>query len=393
MDSRYERDIYLFLSVYRFLAYGLAVILIQVVSLNAGGPSLQDYLLLSSIGVYTLFKVLGPLRWREEGLMTYVMLGGDVLVSLLALLLTGGLSSGFLLYSFIPVITAALLTRESVAIGVALAAPAALATAHTVLRIWLPAFVWIMEGNFLLWLIVYSVSALLFATAAYRTNLNIRRRIEMEGVVEERRRMRREIHDGVAQTLGYLNLKAEAVSQSVAASQVPQALAGMSEIRSAIQQTYQDIRESLDQLSADAATAPLVPTLAEYVKWFGERNGIPAHFEASAQPFTLSPGAELHLLRAIQESLTNVRKHAKATEVWVTLNVAALGVEAVIKDNGIGFQVSGGSANGGGAGTVHHGLRIIRERAESAGGMLTVTSAPGMGTEVRLRLPLKARGR
>ena len=75
MGTNYERNIFLFLSSYRFLAYGLAVVIIQVVSLNRNiDLSTTDYVLLSGIGVYTLFKVLGPLRWREEGAMTYIML-------------------------------------------------------------------------------------------------------------------------------------------------------------------------------------------------------------------------------------------------------------------------------------------------------------------------------
>ena len=66
MRTRYDRDIYLFLSLYRFFAYALAVVLIQVASLNDAGDvaalGLQTYLLLATIGVYTLVKVLGPLR-------------------------------------------------------------------------------------------------------------------------------------------------------------------------------------------------------------------------------------------------------------------------------------------------------------------------------------------
>ena len=63
MNPRYERDIFLFLSLYRFLTYGLAVVLIQVVGVESLEElSAQDYALLSGFGVYTLFKVLGPLR-------------------------------------------------------------------------------------------------------------------------------------------------------------------------------------------------------------------------------------------------------------------------------------------------------------------------------------------
>ena len=116
MRSEYEGKIYLFLSVYRFLSYGVAVILIQVVPGPDTALGQQTYLLLATVGVYTLVKIIGPIRWWDYDLITYLMLAGDVTVCLLALALTGGLTSGFLLYSFIPIITAALLFEERLAL-------------------------------------------------------------------------------------------------------------------------------------------------------------------------------------------------------------------------------------------------------------------------------------
>ena len=151
MRTRYDRDIYLFLSLYRFFAYGLAVVLIQVVDTGATGLGFQTYLLLTTMGAYTLVKVMGPLRWWQTDPMTYVVLGGDLLVGLLALLLTGGLTSGFLLYSFLPVITAALLFEERLALLTAGISSLTVTLAHLVLSRWTDTFAWIMEGNVLLW--------------------------------------------------------------------------------------------------------------------------------------------------------------------------------------------------------------------------------------------------
>jgi len=168
MDTRFERNILLFLSLYRFVAYGLAVVLIQVVSLDHGvALSRQEYVLLGGVGVYTLFKVLGPLRWREEGAMTYVMLGGDALVCLMAILLTGGLNSGFLLYALTPIMTAALLFQEGIALALAGLTSASLTLAHLLLYRWVDQYVWIMEGNNLLWLMVFTVFTFLMASAVY----------------------------------------------------------------------------------------------------------------------------------------------------------------------------------------------------------------------------------
>ncbi len=76
MRERYERDIYLFLSLYRFFAYGLAVVLVQALPGRQESLGTGTYLLLGAMGVYTLLKVLGPLRWRQSDPMTYVVLGG-----------------------------------------------------------------------------------------------------------------------------------------------------------------------------------------------------------------------------------------------------------------------------------------------------------------------------
>ena len=329
-----KQNIFTFLPLYRFFAYGLAVVLFQVVSLeNEDALSGQDYAMLSGFGVYTLFKVLGPLCWREEGAMTYVMLGGDVLVCVIALLLTGGLNSAFLLYSLTPIMTAALLFTEVLALAAAITS-AILALSHLLLYRWVDEYVWIMEEKNLPWLLVFVVTTFLTASVVHRTNLNIRRRIEVEAVEEERRRTKRELHDGMVQAIGYLNLKTQMVSSLVQAGNASKALESLDDMSKTVQEAYKDARETLDELSLEVGAAQLVPTLEEYVHAFGERHGIQVYFEAPSQPVWLSPMASLQLLRVTQEALTNVRKHAQATEVWFSVITVGRTLELLIKDNG-----------------------------------------------------------
>ena len=390
MDLRYERNIFLFLSLYRFLAYGLAVVLIQVVPLGEDGTlSRQDYTLLSGFGVYTLFKILGPLRWREEGAMTYIMLGGDLLLSTVAVLVTGGLNSGFLLYALTPILTAALLFTETLAIATAAVTSTSLTVAHLILYRWVDKFVWIMEENNLLWLIVFNVTTFLFASVVYRTNLNIRRRIETDAVADERQHTKKELHDGIVQTIGYLNLKTQTVSALVAAGDTAKALKGLNEMHETVQDAYRDAREALDQLSIEIGVAELVETLRDYVESFSERHGIQVHLEAPAEGIQLTPLAALQLLRVTQEALTNVRKHSQATEVQVILQPTGKGLDLFIKDNGHGFDLAEFAANGKG----HYGLQILGERAESLGGKRNIVSSPGKGTEVQVNLPSRVRVR
>lgn len=387
MQTRYEREAYQFLAVFRFLSYALAVMFTQVVpSLSAPAmPPLQLYIILATLGVYTALRVFSPLRWRERSLMTYLIVIGDFLLCMLLVIYTNGLNSPFLLYSLIPIMTAALLFEEKVAISLAAIATIVLSIAHLALSQFIERFTWIMQGYNLTMLIIYTLFCFVAATVPYRINLNIRRRIEREAIIEERRRIAREIHDGVAQSLGYLNLKTKQVSDSVSSQNTVQALTELGDIRQIVQDTYEDIRESIDQLTTEIRNLPIIPALANYTREFGDNNGIRVQFDAPRAFPPLSPVAELQLLRITQEALTNVRRHAQATDVGVKLEKTSQAVEMLIKDNGQGFTLSDLEESPPG----YHGLNIIRERAEGLGGSLNISTAPGEGTEVKVSLPIE----
>jgi len=387
MLTKYEREAYQFLATYRFVAYALAVMFTQVVpGLSAPAmPVLQLYIILAVLGVYTILKVFSPLRWRERSTMTYLILVGDFVLCLLLVVYTNGLNSAFLLYSLTPIMTAALLFEERVALSLAAIASICLSITHLALSQLVERIAWIMQGHNLTLLIVYTLFCFVVAIVPYRTNLNIRRRIEREAIIEERRRIAREIHDGVAQSLSYLNLKTKLVSDSVAAQNTVQALTELGDIRKVVQDTYEDIRESIDQLGTEIRNLPITPALANYTREFGHNNGIRVQFDAPRGFPQLSPVAELQLLRITQEALTNVRRHALATEVGVKLEKNPQAVELIIKDNGQGFVLSDLEKSPPG----YHGLNIIKERAEGLGGSLNISTAPGEGTEVRVSLPIE----
>ena len=127
----YERNIYQFLAIYRFFAYGLAVVLTQVIPLEeTGGPTNRIYVILTVLGVYSILKVFSPIGWRHRGLMTYVILLGDLAVAIALVLYTGGLDSGFLLYGLIPLSTASFLFETRIAIAVAVLSAGSLVLAH-----------------------------------------------------------------------------------------------------------------------------------------------------------------------------------------------------------------------------------------------------------------------
>jgi len=385
MWTKYEREVYQFLSVYRFLSYALAVLFIQVTpSLTAPALSVnQRIILLSVLGVYTILRIFSPLRWRERSLMTYLILAGDFLLCILLVIFTNGLNSAFLLYSLTPIMTAALLFEERAALFLAATASVSLSITHLTLSQFSERITWIMQGYNLTLLIIYTLFAFVIALVPYRINLNIRRHIERDATIEERRRIGREIHDGVAQSLSYLNLKTKLVSDSVSSQNTEQALTELEDIRKVVQDTYEDIRESIDQLSTEPRNLPLIPALRGYSREFGKQTGIQAKFDVPRAFPRLSPVAELQLLRITQEALTNVRRHALATKVEVKLENTTQAVEMIVRDNGQGFTLLDQKKPPPG----YHGLNIIKERAEGLGGTVKISTAPGEGTEIRVSLP------
>jgi signal transduction histidine kinase len=388
MLSRYEKEAYQFLAVYRFLAYALAVMFTQVGPsplIMTTVPELEIYIILGILGIYTVLRVFSPLSWRERSPMTFLILAGDLLLCMVLVIYTGGLNSAFLLYSLAPIMTAALLFEERVSLSLAAIASIALSITHLALSQLTERWAWIMQGHNLTLLVVYTLFSFVAAVVPYRINLNIRRRIEREAIIEERRRIAREIHDGVAQSLGYLNMKTKLVSDSLSSQKTVQAITELNEIQKVVQDTYDDIRESIDQLSTEIRNLDIVPAIANYIREFGDNNGIKVQFDYP-KPFpNLSPVAELQLLRITQEALTNVRRHAQATEVEVRLENSREVVEMIVKDNGHGFSLSDLEESPPG----YHGLNIIKERAETLGGELNISTAPGEGTALMVSLPLE----
>ncbi|MBI2852598.1 MAG: sensor histidine kinase [Chloroflexi bacterium] len=387
MPGRHEKDIYQFLSIYRFLSYGLAVLFFRVGPPSGAAelPDLQLYIILGLLGIYTVLKVFSPLRWREKGPASYIILAGDFLVCIALVTYSGGVTSIFLLYSLTPIMAASLLFEERIAISMALTASVILSVSHTILAQFMERFSWIMKNYNLELLIFYALFAIVSALVPFRINLNIHRRIESEAMLDERRRMAGEIHDGIAQSLSYLDMQTKLLGKAISAKSSEQALNELAVIRKVVENSYDDIRESIDQLGGEVRNVPLIPALAKYTKEFSTATGIISHLDVSKDFFRLSPTAELQLFRIAQELLSNVRRHAQATEVSITLGGNPRNVEMTVSDNGNGFipdTLSAATVPG------YHGLNIIRERAGSLGGNVNISSTPGRGTEVKIILPM-----
>lgn len=392
MVSRYEREAYQFLAVYRFLAYGLAVMFTQVTPTLSETPLSEPPLpvwqlvtILSVLGVYTILKTFAPVRWRSRSRIPYIILGGDFLLCILLLVVTGGLNSPFLLYSLTPIMTASLFFAERIALALAAVASLALSIIHVSNSGSGDSFAQMMQGQNLTLLIIYTLFCFVSATVPYRINLNIRRRIERDAILQERRRIARELHDGVAQSIGFINMKTQQVRESVSSQSTDRALAELSDIQSVVKETYEDIREAIDELGAEVRNVRIIPALTAYAQNFGNRNGIDVKLALPREFPDISPEAELQLFRIAQEALTNVRRHAAATDVTISLEETGRVVLMHVKDNGKGFAIDDPTVPFPG----HHGLEIIKERAAELGGTVEINTEPGQGTDIVVELPVE----
>jgi two-component system nitrate/nitrite sensor histidine kinase NarX len=121
--------------------------------------------------------------------------------------------------------------------------------------------------------------------------------------------------------------------------------------------------------------------------WYRENCGLAIVFSLKGEwrKDMISPSAEVQLLGIVQEALANVRKSADASRVEVAIDASADELAILVTDDGCGFDIEQQGQRVG-----HHGLRIMRLRAEEIGAQLAIDSRPGCGCKVRLRMPLIA---
>jgi signal transduction histidine kinase len=207
----------------------------------------------------------------------------------------------------------------------------------------------------------------------------------ISAVMQERERLSRELHDGAAQLVAHLLLRLDTIKELVEANRSQEAEAELERLHGVADEIYQDIEESIAGLRTNLMQQGLVHALQDYVDQFEERHLIKTSLRTDDAAEGLSPQTSLQLFRFIQEALTNVRKHAQAHQVTVTLISNGSGLlKVVIADDGQGFFP--GSQRNGKARPL--GLKSMRERITSLGGTFSVASESGEGTQVSATIPM-----
>ena len=204
-------------------------------------------------------------------------------------------------------------------------------------------------------------------------------------ILAERDRIAREMHDSLAQVLGATHLRLRAIGGRAELADHSRTLGEIAEIADMAEEAYRDVREAILGLRESSHVRGLTESLRAYLAKYSHQSGVQATLQTSIDDPDLSAKVEIQLIRVIQEALTNVRKHARATTAVVRIEPEEGDgfVSIVISDNGRGFDV-GGALMDRDAG---FGLHTMRERMELVGGTLTVESAPGAGTRVIARVP------
>ncbi len=219
-------------------------------------------------------------------------------------------------------------------------------------------------------------------------NIRLVEKARQSGELEERRRLAGEIHDTLIQGFASIAMNLEAAEGSLENGSVA-ARRHLDEARRTARENLVEARRIVWALGPEALEeAPLHEALARLAQRWSEGNEVFAGVRVTGEPRPLLAEIEVTLMRAAQEALTNVRKHARASRVVLTLSYMEDRVALDIKDDGVGFE-AGNEERVSGALTGGFGLRAMRERAERSGGTLLIESEPGGGTTLAVELPLR----
>jgi two-component system nitrate/nitrite sensor histidine kinase NarX len=203
-------------------------------------------------------------------------------------------------------------------------------------------------------------------------------------VSQERHLLARELHDSIAQSLAFLKIQVQLMRDALRLGDASQINLVLEEIDVGVRESYGDVRELLLHFRTRTNTEDIEPALATTLRKFEHQSGLKASLTIQGQGMPLSPDLQIQVLHIVQEALSNVRKHARASQVWVDVQQQPCW-RFEVRDDGIGFITRNEQLD-----ETHVGLRIMSERAQRIGACLDIISTPGHGSSAILTLPLPA---
>ena len=222
--------------------------------------------------------------------------------------------------------------------------------------------------------------------ASAMENLRLNALEKEAAVSQERLHLARELHDSIAQSLAFLKIQVQLLRDALHSGDAGQIEAALDEIDAGVRESYGDVRELLTHFRTRTNSEDIEAALASTLQKFEHQSGVKTVLSIQGHGIPLAPDRQIQVLHIVQEALSNVRKHARASQV--TLDVQqhpAWRLE--VRDDGIGFDAGGDPRD-----ETHVGLRIMKERAQRIGAELDVASTPGQGSSVVLTLPPQGPG-
>ena len=216
--------------------------------------------------------------------------------------------------------------------------------------------------------------------ASAMDNLRLKALEQEAAVSQERHLIARELHDSIAQSLAFLKIQVQLMRQAVNGGSAAEIQSVLEEIDAGVRESYGDVRELLMHFRTRANTEDIAPALATTLRKFEHQTGLGTALAITGHGLPLSADVQIQVLHIVQEALSNVRKHAHASKVWLDVQQQPVW-RFEVRDDGVGYEADNLELE-----ETHVGLRIMVERAQRIGALLEYFSTPGVGTSVVLTL-------
>ena len=190
----------------------------------------------------------------------------------------------------------------------------------------------------------------------------------------------RELHDSIAQSLAFLKIQAQLLRGAVVRQQPEKVMASLDELDAGLRESIGDVRELLVHFRTRTNVENFEDALNETLQKFQHQTGLPARLQVTGEGLPLPADVQVQVLHVLQEALSNVRKHARASQVTLTLEKGA-SWRFEVRDDGLGFDTNAVFDE------THVGMKIMRERAMRIGARVNLQAAVGQGTTFTLTLP------
>jgi two-component system nitrate/nitrite sensor histidine kinase NarX len=217
--------------------------------------------------------------------------------------------------------------------------------------------------------------------ASAMENLRLNALEKEAAVSQERQLIASELHDSIAQSLAFLKIQVQLLRDALASGSQSEIQNVLQDIDSGVRESNGDVRELLLHFRTRANTEDIEPALATTLRKFEHQTGLDTSLHIAGHGVPLSADLQIQVLHIVQEALSNVRKHARASKVWLDV-VQQPAWRFEIRDNGVGFITDAPSQD-----ETHVGLRIMAERAQRIGADLEFISTLQNGSSVILTLP------